>query len=122
MGKKAKVVSTFLLTLTLIAPALCLGGSADNSTLTVDQSDVLIIQIGDVENQKLTVGDVITIIKKLKAKIIIPAHCLYPQRDLKILAELLANNTATYVANERLVITKEDLQAINSPQVMILDN
>lgn len=90
--------------------------------MKIGQPDILIIQIGDSENQKLTIGDVLTIIQKLKAKIIIPAHCFYPQEDSQILAKLLTNSVVTYVTNGQLMITKEDLQGINSPKIMVLDN
>ncbi|MCP4544014.1 MAG: hypothetical protein GY832_43430 [Chloroflexi bacterium] len=84
----------------------------------IGEVDILIIQTYGWERGKLTAGEARSIIQKLQAKIVIPAHTDAGQTETLI--SLFGGNSESYL-DGKLIVTETDLAEQKTTKIVILD-
>ena len=83
--------------------------------------DVLIVQLFFMTNDKLTMNESLSIIKRLGAKIIIPAHGDSSTATHNRYAKILGSHEVTHIKSGRLTLTRAELDKIKAPKIVVLD-
>lgn len=86
----------------------------------VERADVLIIQVFEARQPKLSYEEVFRIANALGAKIIIPAHGDYGMTAK--LASLFGKKRAERVKSGVMTLRKDEIRALKKPKVVVLDN